>query len=152
MRPAIADRLGVTVDTLFGRANEPTENMAGTLLRYIGAFPKEARMYELFRLLCATVQRPCYVDGEFPGDLMDGLFRLPVKTCYSTDIINHTDETLWLRSCTVLDEGIQLAIPAEDCPLFLLLPEPAGGYEAYFCSWHDRKKPLLREDGTNEKK
>ena len=39
----IADRLGVTVDTLFGRANEPTENMAGTLMRYIGAFPKEAR-------------------------------------------------------------------------------------------------------------
>ena len=132
MLPAIADRLGVTIDTLFGRANEPTEDMAAALLRHIGSFPKERRMVELFRLLCATFQHPYYVDGEFLGDLMDAMFRLPVKTCYSTDIVNHTDATLWLRSCSVTDEGIQLGVPAEDCPLFLLLPEPAGGYEANF--------------------
>ncbi len=132
MLPAIADRLGVTIDTLFGRANQPTEDMAGTLLRYLGAFPKEKRMYELFRLLCATIQRPYYVDDEFLGELMDSLFHLPVKTCYSTDIVNHTDATLWLRSCTLKDEGIQLGIPAEDCPVFLLMPEPECGYEANF--------------------
>lgn len=132
MLPAIADRLGVTIDTLFGRENEPAEDMPGTLLRYLGAFPKEKRMFELFRLLCATIQRPYYVDGEILGDLMDALFRLPVKTCYSSDIVNHTDSTLWLRACTVLDEGIQLGIPAEDCPMFLLLPEPEGGYASNF--------------------
>ena len=132
MLPAIADRLGVTIDTLFGRADEPKEDMAGTLLRYLGAFPKGERMFELFRLLCATIQRPYYVDGELLGELMDAMFRLPVKTCYSTDIVEHTDATLWLRSCTVTDEGIQLGIPAEDCPLFLLMPEPEGGYEANF--------------------
>ena len=132
MLPAIADRLGVTIDTLFGRENEPAEDMPGTLLRYLGAFPKEKRMFELFRLLCATIQRPYYVDGEILGDLMDALFRLPVKTCYSSDIVNHTDSTLWLRACTVLDEGIQLGIPAEDCPMFLLLPEPESGYASNF--------------------
>lgn len=132
MLPAIADRLGVTIDTLFGRSNEPTEDMEGSLLRYIAAFPKEKRMFELFRLLCATFQHPYYVDGETLGDLMDALFRLPVKTCYSTDIINHTDSKLWLRSSTVLDEGIQLGVPAEDCPMFLLLPEPEGGYASNF--------------------
>lgn len=132
MLPAIADRLGVTVDTLFGRANEPAGDMAETLLRYIGTFPKEKRMFELFRLLCATFQRPCYVDGEFLGELMDALFHLPVKTCYTEDIVNHTDTTLWLRSCTVIDEGIQLGIPAEDCPMFLLMPEPEGGYASNF--------------------
>ena len=132
MLPAIAERLGVTIDTLFGRANEPSTDMAGALLRYIGSFPMEKRMYELFRLLCATIQHPYYVEGDFLGELMDGLFHLPVKTCYSTDIINHTDSTLWLRSCTLLDEGIQLGIPAEDCPLFLLMPEPEGGYASNF--------------------
>lgn len=64
MLPAIADRLGVTIDTLFGRSNEPTENMEGALLRYIAAFPKEKRMFELFRLLCATFQHPYYVDSR----------------------------------------------------------------------------------------
>ena len=137
MLPAIADRLGVTIDTLFGRADEPTEDMAGSLLRYLGAFPKEERMFELFRLLCATIQRPYYVDGEFLGELMDALFHLPVKTCYSTDIVNHTDATLWLRSSTLLDEGIQLGIPAEDCPMFLLMPEPEGGYASNFADHAD---------------
>lgn len=132
MLPSIADRLGVTIDTLYARSDAPAEDMAGTLLRWLGAIPSRERMFELFWLLCATFQRPYYVDGEILGELMDSLFHLPVKTCYSTDIVNHTDSTLWLRSCTVLDEGLQLGVPAEDCPMFLLMPEPESGYEANF--------------------
>ncbi len=141
--PSIADRLGVTIDTLFGRADEPTENMSETLMRWLGAIPAEKRMIELFRLLCVTFQRPYYVNESTLGDLMDSVFvHLPIKSCYSTDIINHTEETLWMRSSAVLDNGIQLGVPAEDCPMFLLMPEPEGGYEANLID-NDRYRKLF---------
>lgn len=130
--PAIADRLGVTIDTLYGREDRPARDMGETLLRWLGSIPVEQRMNELFRLLCQTFQRPYYMDDETLADLMNALCSLPIKSCYSTDVVNHTEERLWLRSDMELTEGLQLGIPAEDCPMFLLLPEPEMGYEANF--------------------
>ncbi|MBE7007864.1 MAG: helix-turn-helix transcriptional regulator [Ruminococcaceae bacterium] len=130
--PAIADRLGVTIDTLYGRENAPAADIRATLLRHLAAIPAEKRMDELFRLLCCTFMRPYYVSGDVLSELTEALFDLPVKSCYSSDIISHTEETIWLRSSVINETGVQLAVPAEDCPMFLLMPEPAGGYEANF--------------------
>ncbi len=129
MLPSIADRLGVTIDTLYGRSHQPTEDMAQTLARWLAAIPAEQRMDALFRLLCSTFQRPYYVDDEAITKMME-VVQVPLKSCYSTDIINHTEEQLWLRSDLALSAGLQLGVLAEDCPLFLLLPEPEGGYGA----------------------
>ncbi len=128
MLPSIADRLGVTIDTLYGRDHQPTEDMAQTLTRWLAAIPAEQRMNALFRLLCSTFQRPYYVDDEALAKMMEAVFRLPLKSCYSTGMINHTEEQLWLRSELALSTGLQLGVLAEDCPMFLLLPEPEGGY------------------------
>ncbi len=47
--PAIADRLGVTVDALFGREKITEENMREVLPRYIASLPKAKRIDEIFR-------------------------------------------------------------------------------------------------------
>jgi len=130
MLPSIADRLGVTIDTLYGRSHQPTEDMAQTLAHWLAAFPAEQRMNALFRLLCSTFQRPYYVDDEALLKMMGAVVQLPIKSCYSTDVIHHTKEQLWLRSELALPTGLQLGVLAEDCPMFLLLPEPEGGYGA----------------------
>ena len=140
--PSIADRLDVTIDTLFGRADEPALDMRATLLRWLAAFPGEQRMDQLFRLLCCTFMRPNYVDGEMMGELMEALFRLPIKSCYSTDVVNNSEETIWLRSSIISETGLQLAIPTEDFPMFLLMPEPTCGYEANFVE-NDRYRQLF---------
>lgn len=132
MLPSIADRLGVTIDTLYGRADEPAEDMRATLLRWLAAIPAEQRMDELFRVLCTLFQHPNYIGNETASDLFDSLKSLPVKTCYTAELSGGQEEATWLRSALALDAGLQLGVPAEDCPMFLLLPEPEGGYERNF--------------------
>ncbi|MBE7003125.1 MAG: helix-turn-helix transcriptional regulator [Ruminococcaceae bacterium] len=131
MLPSIADRLGVTIDTLYGRADEPTEDMRVTLLRWLAAIPVEKRMDELFRVLCQLFQLPNYVGNEALSDLF-GATQWPVKTCYSVELSGGREEQTWLRSALLLDAGLQLGVTAEDCPMYLLMPEPGGGYEANF--------------------
>ncbi len=132
MLPLIADAFGVTVDSLFGRADKPAADITETLLRWLVSVPEEKRMYELFRLLCYTFQRPYFISDENVNDMMCSLMRLPVKSCFTADISGRTNEVLWFRSAVILNEGIQLAVPAEDCPMFLLMPEPENGYESFF--------------------
>lgn len=132
MLPAIADRLGVTIDTLFGRADEPTENMTAALLRWLGTFPAERRMMELFRLLCPSFQRPYHMDDQLFFTLMDAVEPLPIKSCYTSSLVGDREETMWLRSLIQIDSGLQLGVPSVDCPFFLLMPEPEGGFEANF--------------------
>lgn len=130
--PAIADRLGVTIDTLYGRSDEPAADMRVTLMRWLAAIPSEKRMDELFRVLCQLFQRPNYIGNETGSDLFESLRWLPVKTCYSTELSRGGEDTTWMRSALTLDFGLQLGVPAEDCPMFLLMPEPKVGYEANF--------------------
>lgn len=137
--PSIADRLGVTVDTLFGRADEPALDMRAALLRWLSAFPQQKRIDELFRLLCCTFMSP--MEDAMIGEFMD-LYRLPVRTCYSADSANHAEESNWLRSSIISETGLQLAVPAEDFPMFLLMPEPEGGYEVNFVE-NDRYRSLF---------
>lgn len=131
MLPSIADRLGVTVDALYGRSSKTVENMAEIFSNWLQAFPSEKRMDELFRLLCSTTLRPYLVDST---DILDRMFDkvsdLPVESCYSKDFLKHTDDIFWMRGLLYLDQGLQLTVPAEDCPFYLLMPEPPQGYEA----------------------
>ena len=132
MLPSIADRLGVTIDTLYGRADEPAEDMRATLLRWLAAIPAERRMDELFRLLCPLFQHPNYIGNDKVSDVFGTAQWLPAKTCYSNELSDGREEETWLRSALLLDAGLQLGVPAEDCPMFLLMPEPESGYEANF--------------------
>lgn len=130
--PVLADCLGVTIDTLYGREDRPKEDMRETLIRYLTSLPKQQRMMALFRLLCWTQQRPYYTDNQLLSELSSSVFSLPVKSCYSTDPLDRTETPIWLRSMLSQNFGLQLCIPSEDFPLFLLMPEPEDGYEANF--------------------
>ena len=35
----------------------------------------------------------------------------------------------WMRSGLILPEGMMLGVLAKDCPMYLLMPEPEGGYD-----------------------
>ena len=128
--PGIADQLGVSIDALYGRPGEPLDNMAAALARWLRTLPREQRMMELFRLLCKVTQGPYHVDdNEMIDSFIDKVLKLPAKSCYCTDFITHTDSLVWLHSILYLPYGIQLAVAAEDCPFYLLMPEPPEGYE-----------------------
>ncbi|MBO4915571.1 MAG: helix-turn-helix transcriptional regulator [Oscillospiraceae bacterium] len=131
MLPSIADRLGVTIDTLYGRADEPTEDMRATMFRWLAAIPAERRMDELFRVFCTLFQLPNYVGDEALSDLF-GATLWPARTCYSVEFSGGKEEKTWLRSALLLDAGLQLGVCAEDCPMYLLMPEPEDGYDANF--------------------
>lgn len=141
MLPAIADKLGVTIDTLFGREWKKADDMTDSLITWMKSIPYSERMYELFKLLCATFQSPYFMNNEAIEDLASGL-ELPMKSCISANMINPNDDPMWIRSAFVLDSGLQLGVPAEDCPFFLLAPEPEQGYAANF-SDNDKYRELF---------
>lgn len=115
--PLLADRLGVTIDTLFGRSQEEIEDMPHTLLRWLESLPVEQRPDRLFRLLATTFTELTTMGHDFyidvPGNVQ--------PSCYAPD-------RSWLRSVLQLKNALCLAIPAEDFPFYMLLPEPTEGY------------------------
>lgn len=128
--PGIADQLRVSIDALYGRPSEPLDNMAAALARWLRTLPQEQRMIELFRLLCKVTAGPYHVDdNEMIDCFVDKILDLPAQSCYCTDFVTHTDDLIWMHSILYLPYGVQLAVPAEDCPLYLLMPEPPEGYE-----------------------
>ena len=121
--PALADRLGVTIDTLFGRSQEEIEDMPQMLIRWLEAIPAERRPDQLFRLLATTFTALTTMGHDF----YVGTHTFIQPSCYTPD---HT----WLRSGLDLTNAICLAIPAEDFPLYMLLPEPPEGYASQLAS------------------
>ncbi|MBD5134042.1 MAG: helix-turn-helix transcriptional regulator [Clostridiales bacterium] len=115
--PALADRLGVTIDTLFGRSQEEIEDMPQMLTRWLEAIPAERRPDQLFRLLATTFTALTTMGHDFYIDLSGTI----LPSCY-------TPSHDWLRSALGLDNALCLVIPAEDFPFYMLLPEPAEGY------------------------
>ena len=143
--PVLADRLGVSIDALFGREETAPQDMAGQLSRWIQTIPQAERMGRLFRLM-ATTMLDLYVD---PRNLNQDAGKTVAATCY----MNGIDGTLfWLRSQFVTEEGMILGVMAEDFPLYLLLPEPPEGYGAQFAPDGDYRKlfALLAKEGCLE--
>lgn len=126
--PAIADALHVTIDTLFGREDAKSADMQELFSNWYMRQPEEKRQYELFKLLIRAQNSPVQVENALrPDDLME-LMRLPLKSSKGSYISNGERITVFMRSQFTDDHGMRLLIPAEDCPLFLLLPEPEEGY------------------------
>lgn len=126
--PAIADALRVTIDTLFGREDAKSADMQELFSNWYMRQPEEKRQYELFKLLIRAQNSPVQVENALrPDDLME-LMRLPLKSSKGSYISNGERITVFMRSQFTDDHGMRLLIPAEDCPLFLLLPEPEEGY------------------------
>ncbi|MDO5399516.1 MAG: helix-turn-helix transcriptional regulator [Eubacteriales bacterium] len=124
MIPAVAEALNVTTDTLFGLERAETESMTARTARWLSTLPGETRLWELYRVLGATVS--CLYGGGYdPALWQDSLSRGRIGADSS---LNGT----WVRSGLATEEGLLLGVSAADFPMYLLLPEPEGGYARNF--------------------
>lgn len=106
--PAIADRLGVTVDALFGRERITGESMLEALPRHVASLPESKRVGEICRLMWEAMKTGCI--GEYAPD---------------------EHRTRDYHACYASEEGVMLGA-ASEMPFLFACPEPEGGYEACF--------------------
>lgn len=123
MLPSIATALGVTIDTLFGREKEETENITAVTARWLSSVPVKRRLWELYRLLMNTFSCACW-EGDFDPEAWQEEIndRRLLDSCFQTD----AQGTTWIRSIVESEEGLALGIPGRNFPMYLLLPEPEG--------------------------
>lgn len=119
--PAIADRLGVTIDALFGRDGTERMDMEHVTGSWLCSFPKKERLNRLCRLIWASVRH-----------LLDDGLGIPemgyLETC-RPDMGDGLDRLMLSQIRTA--EGILLDIHAEDLSFVTLWPEPEDGYAAW---------------------
>lgn len=123
--PVLADRLGVSIDTLFGRADPSTADITTQFQQWLLSIPSKERFSALFELLAAT--STC-----LGSDLMSSGILPPMSlgdTCYMDNIIPNATSRTWLRAYVHAEEGLLLGVLAKDFPLYLLMPEPSEGYQ-----------------------
>ena len=143
--PALADRLGVSIDALFGRGEDAPQNMTRLMGRWLRSIPQAERLNRLFQLLALTLP-DIYLE---PNNVNLEQVRAIPPTCY---LHNLNAGTVWLRANFTTDEGMLSGVIAKDFPMYLLLPKPPEGYEAHFASNGDYRKlfALLSQEGCLE--
>lgn len=119
--PTIADKLGVTIDALFGREGSERVNAEDVVGCWLCSFPKKERLDRLCRLIWASVKY-----------LLDDGLGIPemgyLETCHP-DMGDGTNR-LMLSQLRVAG-GILLDVHAEDLSFVTLWPEPKDGYAAW---------------------
>lgn len=109
--PAIADRLGISINTLFGREDITPENMHEALPRYVASLPETKRLKEICRLVWAAAKS----EGVGSNVLSDHVYQK-----YNISLSS--------------EEGIVLGIDSDELSALSVFPEPKSGYHALFAS------------------
>ncbi len=121
--PALADRLGVSIDALFGREEITRENMDEALPRYLTSLPESKRLDEICRLMWKVMKAFCM---NFQDQLTE-----------SIDISGGFQFRL------VSDRGTMAGSALEKMPFVWIFPEPEQGYAAAFSS-NDEYRRLFK--------
>lgn len=125
--PAIADRLGVDINALFGREGGQTQDIPRLVRRWTYEMPKEQVIEKMNRLVWSAVsQLPFEGYEENP---------MPYMTTCENSFNRH--EGLLTYSAVAAEQGLYFGIAAEDMSFSILCPKPEQGYSAYF---EDRDK------------
>ena len=141
--PAIADRLNVTIDALFGREGGEAVDIHQTAARWLHTLPKEKRFDQICRLLWTLAK-----------NLVDEV-TIP-EIGYLDHAVMMEDEAgpaeRWAMSRVCLDGGLMLDLHAEDISFATVWPEPADGYDAHFAPMDDYRAlfSVLSEPGCLE--
>lgn len=120
--PAIADRLGVTVDALFGREGGDPVDLFQFVRRWVHTLPKKDALDQLNRLIWTVV-------SQIPFD--SDVSEIP----YLESCVNKRGENSpSVISCSKLevDFGVLFGTYAKDFSFTTLCPRPEKGYDAYF--------------------
>lgn len=120
--PAIADRLGVTIDALFGREGGQVQDIHETIRNWIRSQPRDQIMDRLNRLIWSAV-------SAIPSDYVNAMMPYPESCCQMNlggkfnDILNH--------SVLHFEDGIYFGVGGNDFSFTTLCPRPEKGYDAY---------------------
>lgn len=120
--PAIADKLGVTIDALFGRECGEALDLHALVHKWIRSVPQGQVFDQLNRLLWTGVT-------ALPGEYMNALIPFP-ETCYQMNMNGKYNDIL-TRSCFQLDDGMYFGVGGKDFSFTTLCPRPEEGYDAY---------------------
>ena len=125
--PAIADRLGVTIDALFGREGTEGLDMPKTIVNWFASMPAEQVFPTLQRLIFSSLmtQTPVVVSD------------FHIDSC----IEKHTGNLVTSNITT--DHGVYYGVNAKDMGWAAVCPKPEAGYQAYFCD-NDRYRSLFQ--------
>lgn len=140
--PAIADKLEVTIDALFGRNGNERTDMEEVIGGWLCSFPKKERLDRLCRLVWSSVKY-----------LLDDGLGIPemgyLETCHP-DMGDGLDR-LMLSQIRAAG-GILLDIHAEDLSFVTLWPEPKDGYAVWFAPKEEYRRlfGLLSRQGCLE--
>ena len=124
--PVLADRLGVTVDVLFGREEITQENMGEALPRYLTSLPEEKRLEEICRLMWGVMK-------AFLTKFIDSGDQL-------TDSIDFSDK---FQIRLISDAGIMASTASAEMPFLWVFPEPERGYAASFAPDDEYRRLFL---------
>lgn len=132
--PAIADRLGVSIDSLFGREDAEGLDLHRLLDRVIQQTPAAHRM----EAICDYVWTMLRADAQCSEihaihDILAGIQRMDRSS------IPEPDKTAW-QVVMDTDRGIGICGIVQDMPFALVLPEPEQGY----ASMLKRREEYLR--------
>lgn len=120
--PAIADRLGVTVDALFGREGGEKVDLFQLARKWSHTLPKKDVMDQLNRLIWAVLSQV-----PFDADVSDIPY---MESCLN----KRSENSPSVISCSKLetDDGVLFGTYAKDFSFTTLCPRPEKGYDACF--------------------
>lgn len=121
--PVVADRLGVTVDALFGREGGERVDVEQVVGRWLRSFPEDERMERLCRVVWSSICCFYPVSVEMP------------KMNYISSCWAGLDKQKQIMYTQIRGGGgALLDVHAEDLSFVTLWPEPKEGYAAYLDS------------------
>lgn len=125
--PAIADRLGVTVDALFGREGTEGMDMPKTIANWFASMPAEQIFSTLHKLVFTALmtQTPIVIPDFY------------IDTCIETRTGNLVSSNI------TTDHGVYYGVNAKDMGWAAVCPKPEAGYQAFFCD-NDRYRSLFQ--------
>lgn len=135
--PAIADRLGVTIDALFGREREILPDVEDTVRRWIATIPKGRRLNELCRMMWSAMESVVLLEGN------DYKTAPKIPRAHCCEMIDTEDGKPYpylIRTSIFQEGGLAFGVNAEDMSFISIWPEPEAGYEAFMA-----KNSLCRE-------
>lgn len=125
--PEIAERLGVSIDALFGREKGEQADVTDMVRRWMVAAPREQRVDQLCHLVWSAA-------GPVMSTKADDLFDISgYEGCCESDDEEDGKPIRWLRRTRIMMEsGMILGVRANDMSFVSIWPEPEAGWEAFF--------------------
>ena len=129
--PAVADKLGVTIDALFGREGGEKVDIHDTVARWLAGMPIKDRFDQFCRLSWTVAKNMVAGRSVFPD--MGYMEKCELKDEKSGDCVLATS-MVWL------DGGIMLNLHSDEMSFASVWPMPEAGYEAFFAPGDDYRR------------